>query len=304
MVCTSYASADDVVLSDAGVEITLNELGRAIDYFPRTMKARTFEDESARKDIAIQMLINKRIAEAARKVTEAENPEFYWKKVFYIQKALNELYLKDYEKTLETPDMTKLAQEKYIVNKDTYAKVAEKRGSSHILFKCLPGGCDREALRPTVKKVLLELINGANFEEMVKEYSEDYSSKARAGEVKDYYLGQAHVSQKYLEGLFAIEAINGYSDIIESKYGFHIIKLNKIIERSYKTFDEIKPILVEALKKKYRALSMKSYLKTFELSEESNINIKLMNDIFNKKKKEAEIEEAKKKPEVIQNSFK
>ncbi len=297
----SFAWAD-TVMSDKGIELSKEELVKALDFIPPYMTQKAIKDDAERLDLVKQILVNKKIAEAALNVTKEENPDFYWKRVYFIQKALNELFLKDYQKTLPTPDMTELSKEKYLVNKEKYAKVPEVRGSSHILFKCLAGACDRKELRPKVEKVMEELKQGANFEEMVEKYTGDVNSKPKKGKVGDYYRGQAHVSDRYITGLFAIEKVGGLSKIVESKFGFHIIRLDHIKEAFYKPFSEIGPLLVEALEKKYKSLSMTNYLASFDVSGESKKNIDVINKVFADKKEQLEIIE-KNKPKP-RNDFK
>ncbi len=294
----------EAVMVDKGVDLSKKELTEALNFIPPYMTKNAIADEAARQGLVSQMLVNKKIADAALKVTEAENPEFYWKRIFFIQKALNELFLKDFEKSLDTPDMTELAEEKYLVNKKKFASVPEVRGSAHILFKCLPGGCDRKALRPKAEKVLADLKQGANFEEMVQKHSDDTNSKAKRGKVGDYYRGQAHVNDRYITGLFSIKKVGDISEIAESKFGFHIIRLDSIKEAFYKTFEEMKPEIVDALQKKYRKLSMQEYLKSFDISEDSKTNLELINTIFADKKKALDLIEKNKPKRKVKNSFK
>jgi len=298
---SSFAWAEAVMV-DKGVELSKEELTHALQFIPPYMTQKAIKDEAEQLKLVKQILVNKKIADAALNVTKEDNPDFYWKRVYFIQKALNDLFLKDYQKTLPTPDMTELAKEQYLVNKKKYAKVPEVRGSSHILFKCLPGACDRKELRPKVEKVMEELKQGANFEEMVEKYSGDINSKAKNGKVGDYRRGQAHVSDRYITGLFAIDKVGGLSEIVESKFGFHIIRLDHIKEAFYKPFEEIETELVEALEKKYKSLSMMNYLDSFDITEESKKNIDLINKVFLDKKEQLDlIEKNKPKPK---NDFK
>jgi len=292
----------ETVMSDKGVDLSKEELTYALQFIPPSVTQEAIESEAERLQLAGQILVNKKIASAAMNITAEENPDFYWKRVFFIQKALNDLFLKDYQKTLSTPDMTELAKEQYLVNKKKYAKVPEMRGSSHILFKCLPGGCDRKALRPKVEEVLKELKSGADFEKMVEKYTGDVNSKSKKGKVGDYYRGQAHVSDRYITGLFDIEKVGGLSTIVESKFGFHIIRLDHIKEAFYKPFSEIDSELIEALEKKYKSLSMMNYLDSFDISDESKKNIDVIDKVFADKKEQLDlIEKNKPKPK---NDFK
>lgn len=302
LLCFSSLWAD-AVIGDKGTELSKKELAQALNFIPENMTKDGIADESARLQIVRDILVNKKIAEAASKITEEENPRFYWKRFFYIQKALNDFTINNYKDTIPVPDVTALAREQYKVNRDRFAKVPEIRGSSHILFKCMVG-CDRKALRPKVEKVFAELKEGADFEEMVQKHSEDLNSKAKKGKVGNYYLGQPHVNDRYTTSLFNIEKIGDISEITESRFGFHIIRLDSIKESFIKPFEEIEKELTEKIVNQYQKLAVAEYLKSFELSDDTKIDTDLINSIFAEKKKQMELEEAKKPKRKLLGTFK
>ena len=278
--CGSAQSENEAIITDSDVSISKEELVRAIELLPSNIKKATLDDETIRQDIIRQMLVNKKISEEAKKIDPVSNPELYWKKYFKIQKALNELILKDYQQYMKIPDLTALAKERYKVNKEEYAKIPEKRDSSHILFKCKPGACDRAKLKPKVEEIYNKLINGDNFEALVDQYSDDLNSKAKKGRVGTYYWGQSHIDFKYLEGLFSIKKVGEYSNIVESRFGFHIIRLDKITPKKYKPFEEVKAAIVESLTVKYKKLALQEYMKSFQVSPDAEFNDKAIKEIF------------------------
>ena len=158
--------------------------------------------------------------------------------------------------------------------------------SSHILFKCGGGDdCDRAELRPLAEKVLAELRAGADFNEMVVTYSGDPTSSSKGGKF-DKWVGvrESGVTPPYSDALFRIEAVGEYSELAESQFGFHIIRLDEVKASSYRPYDEMKEKIISALEGEYRLLSIKEYAKGFQISDEAFIDGPAMDKLFNKYK--------------------
>jgi len=271
------------VIEENGVLISKQELSNAVKYMPSSMKVAAIEDKSVRMDILGQILENKKLKILADKISPEADEDFYWKRKFALRKMSNEMYLKYYESKLEIPKLDELARELFYVNKDSYGEVAEKRESSHILFSCPAGSkdCDRKDLRKKVEKVLSALENGEKFEEMVEKYSDDMSSKSRKGKLAAQYTrGAPRVDGHFLAGLFSIKNVGDYSGVVETRFGFHIIRLDAIVPKTYKEYDEVKPALIEAITTKYKKLSLTNYRKSLQMGSEVKIDEVALDNVF------------------------
>jgi len=109
-------------------------------------------------------------------------------------------------------------------------RLEEKRGdkinTTHILISIKPTQDDDIAAAEKIKDIHAQLINGADFAEMVKEYSEDESTNKQGG-----HLGRVEVDQlknMAKEFVFALQDVKpeNYSDPVKTQYGFHVLKLN------------------------------------------------------------------------------
>jgi peptidyl-prolyl cis-trans isomerase C/peptidyl-prolyl cis-trans isomerase D len=97
--------------------------------------------------------------------------------------------------------------------------------SSHIILLTKPGMTEAEikALRDRANKIL-EIVRGSNksFEDLAKQYSEGPS--ARTGGDVDW--GARHkLLPEYYEAALALKNIGDLSPVVETPYGFHIIRL-------------------------------------------------------------------------------
>ncbi len=89
-----------------------------------------------------------------------------------------------------------------------------------------------ENSRKKIVEIYKMLEAGANFEELVKLYSEDQSSKANQG-VMEPFVANDLVPEFYL-AIFGIDKTGGFSEPVRTPYGWHIIKLiNRRIPGNY-----------------------------------------------------------------------
>ena len=107
--------------------------------------------------------------------------------------------------------------------------------ASHILFKLDPkvDKTKEEEVRKKAEEVLKKVRAGEDFSELSKKYSEGPSAK-NGGDL-DYFTRDSMVSE-FSEVAFKLKKIGDISDLVRTKYGFHIIKLTGI--RDFKSADK------------------------------------------------------------------
>ncbi len=107
--------------------------------------------------------------------------------------------------------------------------------ASHVLFKVDPKAdkTKEEDVRKKAEEVLKKARAGDDFSELAKKYSEGPSAK-NGGDL-DYFTRDSMVSE-FSEVAFKLKKIGDISDLVRTKYGFHIIKLTGI--RDFKSADK------------------------------------------------------------------
>ncbi len=116
----------------------------------------------------------------------------------------------------------------------------------HILF-LTQGKSDsaKAEIRKKAEEVLARAKAGENFEKLVKKYSEDPGSKDKGGLYEDFKRGD--MVKPFEDASFDLP-VGSISDLVETQYGYHIIK---VIGRKKETrpFDEVKEMLAAQLKR-------------------------------------------------------
>ncbi len=92
----------------------------------------------------------------------------------------------------------------------------------HILFQIVPGESARNAALSRIQEIRNRLLNGADFEEMAKLYSEDPGTASRGGNLG--FVERGTLFQEFEEAAFQLEP-GEISDIVETSIGFHLIQM-------------------------------------------------------------------------------
>ncbi|NKE05643.1 MULTISPECIES: peptidylprolyl isomerase [Mesobacillus] len=95
----------------------------------------------------------------------------------------------------------------------------------------------------TAQEVKKKLDEGAKFEDLAKEYSQDPGSAAQGGDLG--FFGPGKMVPEFEEAAYALE-VNKISEPVKSQHGYHIIKVTEKKEK--KSYEEMKDELEYELK--------------------------------------------------------
>ncbi|KAA1194527.1 hypothetical protein F0M18_03625 [Pseudohalioglobus sediminis] len=262
----SVNANEQVVVKDGNTTLTFEEFADTVTRWTPQMREAAIADEGDRLELINLALANKKLAEEADDYI-AENPQFKMEYLNGLRAYQRDFMLRKVSASIEMPDFAELAEEQYTVKKDKYALIPERRISSHILFSS-PPGVPRDNLMVEAQEVLDQLRAGANFREMVNLHSDEPGAAQKGGKFNRWIrFGEQGVSPRYSEGLFSIENVGEYSELVNSEFGIHIIRLDGIQEKSYKSFEEVKGNMIKELEDEYRRLAMKDFVAQFQMSE-------------------------------------
>jgi peptidyl-prolyl cis-trans isomerase D len=116
-------------------------------------------------------------------------------------------------------------------------RLKETVGAQHILFKTEGKKPEEvEAIRTKALSVLERAKKGEDFAALAKMFSED-SSAAQGGNLGEFPRGQ--MVPEFEKAAFSL-GVGAISDLVQTQYGFHIIKVNKKQEARLRPFTEMK----------------------------------------------------------------
>ena len=100
-----------------------------------------------------------------------------------------------------------------------------------------------------INSVLDSIDKGVSFEYLAKKYSEDKNSSFKGGRLNSFSSGQIN-SIPFENAAFKLKNTGDVSKVVETKYGWHIIKLYS--KKNIQSYEEIKYELLNKLKKSSR----------------------------------------------------
>jgi peptidyl-prolyl cis-trans isomerase D len=150
----------------------------------------------------------------------------------------------DVAATVEVTDAD--LHEYYEQNKDKF-QTPEERRAQHILISIKDDTKVKEA-QDKAQMVLQKLQAGGDFAKLAKEYSDDAGSKNSGGDLG--WISRGMLKGAFEDALFSIKKAGGvYPQPVETKDGFHIIRLEAIRPGTVQPFDKIK----DTLRKDYQS---------------------------------------------------
>ncbi|MEH6590830.1 MAG: peptidylprolyl isomerase [Halioglobus sp.] len=284
MVSSSIVRAQNIV-EDEGAGLTLEELDYIVAKWPPQMQKAAANDLGDRLELVSKAIATSKLAQEFDQMTFENDGEAYLDGLFIIRDAKRRFMIDQYLKQLEVPDVTPLAKERYLADKEIYAGVEEQRLSSHILFRCAPPTCNADEKRVEVDEILASLEAGASFEDMVQKYSDDSGTKVNNGRF-DHWVARDDkaVAQQYVMALHRVESVGGYTPVVITQFGYHIIRLDEIKESHYRPFEEVQPTMEAELVKEFKKRSLIAYVNSYGITDKVFINGQAMEQIFDKYK--------------------
>ncbi len=137
----------------------------------------------------------------------------------------------------------------------------EQRQASHILIAYGVGAkdADKAAAKAKAEDILAQLRkNPKRFEELATKYSQDPGSASKGGDLGSF--GRGAMVKPFEDAVFSMK-VNDISDIVESEFGYHIIKLTGITGAS-SSYESMKPQI------KGELMFQKAQAKYAELTED------------------------------------
>lgn len=150
---------------------------------------------------------------------------------------------------------------------------------AHILIMYPSKATDDDKAKAKAKafEVMQKIKNGNNFDDLVKEYSDDKASASKGGVLPEF-----GVNRMIPEFVIAISQMNKPGDIsepIESKYGWHILKL--IEKKGIKPLEELQSDIKQKIQKDDRSnLSKESFLAKVKKKYNFTENPKTIKDFY------------------------
>ncbi|TMN43705.1 SurA N-terminal domain-containing protein [Pseudoalteromonas sp. S2755] len=222
---SAVAGTDFVLKNELQQSIALQQQTRAIDY--AVLSKELVKDEVSVSDEEVQNYYD-------LNQTQFQAPELV---------AVNYIELKAEDLEPAEPVTEEALKTYYEEQKNQYLE-PERRRVSHILVDASE---DAEAAKQKADEILAELNNGADFAVVAEEKSDDVVSAELGGDLD--WIERDMMDPAFEDAAFALASVGDVSEVVESEFGFHIIKLTDIQRQQAQSFDDVKDDLRAELEK-------------------------------------------------------
>jgi peptidyl-prolyl cis-trans isomerase D len=126
----------------------------------------------------------------------------------------------------------------------------EERRASHILIAVPQGApaAEKEKAKAKAEELLAQVKkNPESFAELAKKNSQDPGSAARGGDLDFFQRGS--MVKPFEDAVYALKTKGEIAPLVESEFGYHIIRLTDIKANTPKTFEELRPQIEAELRR-------------------------------------------------------
>jgi peptidyl-prolyl cis-trans isomerase C len=252
LVLTSAQAAADTGVPEVlasyrdAVIVTTADFSAAIHGLPENAREAARTNPKAATAMLETVLLNRVLAKQAREQGLADSAEVKAELEQVADRALSVRRIEALEAALSIPDYAQAAKEQYDLNKAKYMEQEQLR-AAHVLIATQ--GKDAEAARKLATEIHAKAVAGADFAKLVDEFSDDRGSKARGGDLGFFVRGR--MVKEFEQAAFALQNPGDLSPVIQSPFGFHVIKLIERKSARQKEFDEVKAQIIAPMRAKF-----------------------------------------------------
>lgn len=248
--CDQQTSPDraDPVAAEATVELaskgdkvlSVAEFNAALTRVPDSRRLEFVRDPERVQTLIRQLLNNKYLAGQARQAGFDQRAEVQHLINLGRDQALARAWRDEQIAQADPADFERLARERYNADPDNFM-TRETVDVTHILIS--NASREQEAARALAEDLHGQIMqNPESFDRLVEEYSEDEGTASSGGRLDD--VPRNRLVKPFADAAFALESAGDISDVVETEYGFHIIRLDGKQAAQRQTFESVRSALM------------------------------------------------------------
>lgn len=152
------------------------------------------------------------------------------------------------ELSLSIPDLEPLAQEYYTAHQDEFF-TPEQVHVRHILLKLSGSEAEQAAIRREAEDILAAARRGEDFAELARTHSADERSANLGGDLG--WVAKGKMVKEFESAAFALAAPGDLSEVVKTRYGLHIIRLEARKGAEPKPFEAVRVAILDKLRNQY-----------------------------------------------------
>jgi peptidyl-prolyl cis-trans isomerase C len=154
-------------------------------------------------------------------------------------------------------------QNYYNANQEEFSR--QQAHVAHIVFRVHNAMTDAEkqAAQQKAREVIAKLAKGEEFADLAQNYSEDLYSAENGGDIG--WVQAETIDPDFSKAVFELDA-NQHSDVIETQYGYHIIKLLEPMKQDVAPFTQVEGDIRYQLRQKAKIAETERLLSLVDIT--------------------------------------
>lgn len=257
---------DTVLASNATVKVTKADFDAELSRIPESERFEFLLSRTRIATVLENILINKVLAKEATELKLDQTQKVKDEIINQTEKVLAKYRGQQLLQEVKVKDFTAAAREAYLTDPKRSIQPARYK-PWQVLVSLL--GRDKDVARKRAVEARERVLRGESLEEIAKEYSDDSLSKKSGGELDLTALSEFEVT--FADALKKMKP-GDVSEVIETRYGFHVIYLMEFMPEKKLSFEAMKPDLLEEARLAYIKSNYENHLNRIRLDPALTVN--------------------------------
>jgi len=249
---------DKKVLAKIGNKIiTVSEFNKILSFYEASQKKMIEKNPQLKETILWQLVQGAVIAKVARDKGFDKKPEIKNQQELILNNFLASQYLQ--KEVVEKITLSEKEIKAYYNDHPEAFKTPESVKARHILIlvEKTAAEADKKNLKAKAEGILARLKAGEDFAKLAEENSDDPGSKSKGGDLGFFEKGS--MVPAFEETAFSLKP-GELSEIVETEYGYHIIKVEEKKEASLEPYEAIKDKVKEQALQEVRKAKVTAFV--------------------------------------------
>ncbi len=244
------AQGQEVLAKIGNQKITAADLNRIIGFYDPEQRKVIESNPQLKETILWQIVQSTVISKIAKEKGFDKRPDVKGQQDMLINNYLATQYLQ--KVIIDKVTLSEAKALSYYKEHSESFKTPETIRARHILIKIDPSASDEEKkkIKAKAEEILEKLKKGEDFAKLASEVSEDPGTKAKGGDLDFFPRGT--MIPAFEEAAFSLKP-GEMSGLVETEYGYHIIKLEEkkdaVLEPYEKIKDKVKDQALQEMRK-------------------------------------------------------
>lgn len=262
-------SEDPVLLTSGEISVTTQDLQRDLTLLAEARRNWVLSASENLKEFLQEIYTGKRMMAEAEQLGLDRTFLFQARLAAERRRLLAESLGEHLRQQIKETDFTALAREHYAAHPDQF-QIPEQFRVAHIL-KHVSCDCEKPEKRQKIESILGKLKTGEDFSTLAKTESDDKESATQGGDLGKW-MKKIDLVAPFADAMSKLEP-GQLSEVIETQFGFHIIKLLERQPARVQPFEEARQALEERLKQDYAKTQLQQrVVKRYQPDKEVTFN--------------------------------